>query len=135
MLLRTNKGEKLFFKIEGNTQNEDNWLKVSINAQLNAIQWKASDKCLRLKEVKDLIAWFNAIANKELEIIPALSFLESELEFVLKSNPADSIRHIQMVLDHRLLPKNRLEALSINLTVGDKELKRIIEGLKAQIAL
>lgn len=133
MLIRTNKGEKVFLKIEGDTRKEGNWLNVSIDAQLDDIQWKANDKCLQLKEVRALIHWFERIVHHETTIVNPLTFLEPELEFILKSKSNKKVKHIQIILNYNLLPSNRKDELQIEITPSEQELNKIIHALKADI--
>ncbi len=133
MIIRGEHGQKIYLEIEGDKRNDDNWLIVKVNVQLKAVEWKASDRCLRLSEFKELIEWFETIERNEEMESDYLEFLEPEISFKFCSKPNEQLKTIQLFLSYNLLPNNLKKEQSIEFLVSKKELKRIIKDLKNEV--
>lgn len=134
MVIRGNNRERIDLHIKGDLRKDDNWLEVQINVQTENINWKASDKCLRLGEVKDLITWLEKINRNENLRTTYKDFLENEISFELTTPQHEELKIIRLILGYNLLPENHYsEEEKIDITVKSKELKRIIKDLKAEI--
>ena len=93
-----------FPALNGN-RHDRNWLLIYLNVKSSFGDWKTTNACLLTWEVKELIKWFEDIANDAPIKYKELDFLEPNLSFEFMGSGKAGLKNFRLKFDLESRPQ------------------------------
>jgi len=115
---------------------DSNWLLVYLKVKSDCGNWETIDPSLLVRDLKDIIEWFEQLSNDIETNSDFLTFMEPNLEFRLTKKNAHK-KHIRITFDLESRHPNAKddEEFYVDCEFNNEELKQIASELKKEAEL
>ena len=119
-----------------NCEYDSNWLLIYLKVKSDCGNWETVDPSLLVRDLKDIIEWFEKLSNDIDSDSDSLVFMETNLEFKLTKINTDKKRiRIKFDLESRHSNAKDEEEFYVDCEYNNTELKLIVSELKKEAEL
>ncbi|MHC9088459.1 WapI family immunity protein [Tenacibaculum sp. IMCC1] len=113
---------------------DSNWLLVYLKVNSDCGNWETIDPSLLVRDLKDIIEWFEQLSNDIETDSDSLVFMEPNLEFELIKNQLD-LKTVRIIFDleSRPLNANDDKEYYVDCEMDNVELKKVAEELTKEL--
>ena len=117
-----------------NCEYDSNWLLVYLKVKSDCGNWQTIDPSLLVRDLKDIIEWFEKLSNDIETDSDSLVFMEPNLEFELIKNQSD-LKTVRIKFDLESRPQNADDEKEyfVDCELNNAELKEIVSELKKEL--
>lgn len=123
------------FPSKSNDIWDNNWLNIYVKVSSEVGNWQTVDPSLTTWEMRELIDWFEALAQRSTVKLQQLSFTEPNLSFELLVGENNKLIMFRIKFDLESKPQNATnnKEYIVDCSVDNRELKRIANDLKSEL--
>ncbi len=113
---------------------DSNWLLVYLKVKSDYGNWETIDPSLLVRDLKDIIEWFEQLSNDIETDSDSLVFMEPNLEFELIKNQSD-LKTVRIIFDLESRPQNANDDKEyyVDCEMDNAELKKVAKELKKEL--
>src|SRR5690606_16678538 len=113
---------------------DSNWLLVYLKVKSDCGNWQTVDPSLLVRELKDIIEWFEKLSNDVETDSNSLVFMEPNLEFELIKNQSD-LKTVRIIFDLESRPQNANDEKEyyVDCEMNNAELKKVAIELTKEL--
>ena len=113
---------------------DSNWLLVYLKVKSEYGNWETIDPSLLVKDLKDIIEWFEQLSNDIETDSDSLVFMEPNLEFELIKNQSD-LKTVRIIFDLESRPQNANDNKEyyVDCEMDNAELKKVAKELTKEL--
>lgn len=113
---------------------DSNWLLVYLKVKSDCGNWETIDPSLLVRDLKDIIEWFEQLSNDIETDSYSLVFMEPNLEFELIKNQSD-LKTVRIIFDLESRPQNANDDKKyyVDCEMDNEELKKVAKELTKEL--
>ena len=113
---------------------DSNWLLVYLKVKSDCGNWETIDPSLLVRDLKDIIEWFEQLSNNIETDSDSLVFMEPNLEFELIKNQSD-LKTVRIIFDLESRPQNANDDKEyyVDCEMDNAELKKVAKELTKEL--
>lgn len=113
---------------------DSNWLLIYLNVKSDCGNWQTVDPSLLVRDVIEIIEWFEKISQNKTPKYECLDFIEPNLAFELTKAGMD-FKTVRIKFDLESRPKSADDKKDyfVDCKMDNSQLQKVIEGLKKEL--